>query len=264
MIKVDYDASINKILKITHTNTNFNKDEAKIMTTILIRTLIIYVILMLAIKLMGKRQIGEIQVSEFIITLLLAELVISTVTDSDIPLVFMIVPVVALIAVEVISSHVAATKNKSFRPSPTILIEKGEIKQENLKAVRFAINELISEVRQKGYPDITMVDYAILEANGIVSVIPKAEYQNPTVAQLNIAYENPGIAHSVIINGEINTQSVAEAGKTSEWVMQKLNSQGYHSFSEIFLMSVDNADKVFICPMAQPAESKLKLKKETN
>jgi len=220
---------------------------------------------------MGKRQIGEIQVSEFIIMLLLSELVISTVTDSDIPLVFMIVPIVALIAVEVISSYVAATKNKSFRPSPSILIEKGEIKQENLKTVRFAISELISEIRQQGYPDITMVDYAILEANGTLSVIPKPEHQNPTVAQLNmlnIPYENPGIAHSVIINGELNTQSIAEAGKTSEWVMQKLNSQGYHSFSDIFLMSVDNLDKVFICPMTPPinseSESKLKFKKGAN
>ena len=219
------------------------------MTTILIRTIIIYVILMLAIKLMGKRQIGEVQLSEFIITLIIAELVIFTVTDSDVPLLFMVVPIIVLITVEVITSYVAATKNKSIRPSPCILIEKGEIKQENLKTVRFAISELISEVRQKGYPDITMVDYAILEANGKLSVIPKPEHQNPTLAQLNIPYESSGIAHPVVINGELNMQSIAEAGKTSEWVMERLNSQGYHSFSEVFLMSVDNADKIFICPL---------------
>jgi len=224
-------------------------------------------ILVLAIKIMGKRQIGEIQVSEFIIMLLLSELVISTVTDSDIPLVFMIVPIIVLIAIEVISSYVAATKNRSFRPSPSILIEKGEIRQENLKTVRFAVSELISEIRQQGYPDITMVDYAILEANGTLSVVPKPEYQNPTVAQLsmlNIQYENPGIAHSVIINGELNTQSIAEAGKTAEWVMQKLNSQGYQSFSDVFLMSVDNLDKVFICPMAPPINSGSKPKLTQN
>ena len=226
------------------------------MTTMLIRTIIIYVILMLAIRLMGKRQIGEIQVSEFIITLLLAELVIFTVTDSDVPLVFMVVPIITLIAIEVITSYAAAAKNRGIRPSPCILIEKGEIKQENLKTVRFAINELIREARQKGYPDITMVDYAILEADGSVSVIPKAEYQNPTVAQLNLTYENSGIAHPVVLNGELNIQSIAEAGKTSEWVMQKLNAQGYRSFSDIFLMSVDNTDKVFICPMqSAPLES---------
>lgn len=221
------------------------------MTVILVRTIIVYVILMFAIKLMGKRQIGEIQVSEFIITLLIAELVAYPVMDGDIPLVFVSVAVITLIALEVIISY-TATKNKSLRPLPCILIEKGEIKQGNLKNVRFAINELISEIRLKGYPDITMIDYAILESNGNLSVIPKPEYQTPTVSQLNIAYESSGIAHPVIINGELNLQSIAESGKTSEWVMQTLSAQGYHSLAGIFLMSVDNAGKIFICPSEPP------------
>jgi uncharacterized membrane protein YcaP (DUF421 family) len=207
--------------------------------------MIVYAILMLAVKLMGKRQLGEIQVSEFVITLLIAELVSYPVMDSDIPLVFVIVPVVALIAAEVIMSYIG-TKKKILRPSPCILIEKGEIRQQSLKNVRLALNELISEIRLKGYPDISMIDYAILESNGKLSVIPKPEYQNPTLTQLNIAYENSGIAHPVVINGELNPQSIAEAGKTSEWVLQNLSEQGYASLSDIFLMCVDNSGKIFI------------------
>ena len=227
------------------------------MATILIRTVIVYAILMLAIKLMGKRQIGEIQLSEFIIALLIAELVAYPVMDGDIPLVFVIVAVITLIALEVIISYIG-TKSKSLRPPPCILIEKGEIKQENLQTVRFAVNELVSEVRLKGYPDIAMIDYAILESNGKLSVIPKPEYQNPTLAQLNIAYENSGIAHPVIINGELNMQSIAEAGKTSEWVLQSLSTKGYNSLSDIFLMSVDNAGKIFICPVQKEERERLK------
>jgi len=203
---------------------------------------------MLAIKLMGKRQIGELQISEFVITLIIAELVAYPVMDSDIPLIFVLVAVITLVAIEVIMSYIS-TKTKMLRPSPCILIEKGEIKQENLKAVRFALNELISEIRLKNYPDISMIDYAILESNGKLSVIPKAEYQNATLTQLNLAYENSGIAHPVIINGELNPQSIAEAGKTSEWVLQSLSEQGYNSLSDIFLMSIDNAGKIFICPV---------------
>ena len=239
------------------------------MATILIRTVIVYAILLTAIKLMGKRQIGEIQVSEFIITLLIAELVAYPVMDSDIPLIFVIVPVVALIAAEGIISYIG-TKNKILRPYPCILIEKGEIKQENLKTVRFAINELISEIRLKGYADITMIDYAILESNGKLSVIPKPEYQNPTLTQLNmlnISYESSGIAHPVVINGELNSQSISDAGKTSEWVMQNLSAQGYNSLSDIYLMSVDNSDKIFICPVqiiqkAQKSHKSQKSQKE--
>jgi len=222
------------------------------MSTILIRTIIVYVFLMTALKMMGKRQIGEIQVSEFVITLLIAELVAYPVMDNDIPLAYILIPIITLIAAEVITSYLG-TKNKTMKavlgPAPSILIEKGEIKQENMKNMRFTINELISEIRLKGYSDLTEVDYAILESNGKLSVIPKPEYKNATVQQLNLPYVNSGIAHPVIINGELNTQSIAEAGKTSEWVLKTLSSEGFNSLGDIFLMLVDNTDKVFIQPI---------------
>ena len=222
------------------------------MSTILIRTVIVYVFLMIAIKMMGKRQIGEIQVSEFVITLVISELVAYPVMEPDIPLIYIVIPIITLTAAEVITSYVG-TKNKVMKsilgPSPHILIEKGEIKQDNMKNVRFTINELISEIRLKGYSDITEIDYAILESNGKLSVIPKPEYKNPTVQQLSLPYVNSGIAHPVVINGELNSRSIAEAGKTSEWVLKTLSSQGFNSLNDIFLMLVDNTDKVFIQPI---------------
>ena len=222
------------------------------MATILIRTVIVYIFLMIALKIMGKRQLGEIQISEFVITLLISELVAYSVMDTDVPLVYMVTPIIVLIAAEVITSYIG-TKNKALKsilgPSPCILIEKGEIKQEHLKNVRFTINELISEIRLKGYSDLTEIDYAILESNGKLSVIPKPEYKNATIQQLNLPYVNSGIAHPIVINGELNTQSIAEAGKTSEWVLKTLSSEGFNSLGDIFLMLVDSTDKVFIQPV---------------
>ena len=222
------------------------------MSTILIRTVILYAFLIIAIKMMGKRQIGEIQISEFVITLLISELAANTVMDTDIPLAHMAIPIITLTAAEVITSY-TGTRNKAMKsilgPSPCVLIEKGEIKQENMRNARFTINELISEIRLKGYSDLTEIDYAILESNGKLSVIPKPEYKNATVQQLSLPYINSGIAHPVVINGELNIQSVAEAGKTSEWVLKTLSGEGFNSLGEIFLMLVDNTDKVFIQPV---------------
>ena len=229
------------------------------MSTILVRTVIVYIILITAIKIMGKRQIGEIRVSEFVITLLISELAAYPVMDPDVPLVYVLIPIITLLSAEVISSYTAA-KNKNLKTAidhiPCILIERGVINQENLKHVRFSINELMSEIRLKGYADITHIDYAILESNGQLSVIPKPEYQNPTVQQLNLPYENSGIMHPVVINGELNTQSITKAGKTNEWVLHMLSLQGYTSITDVFLMLVDDTEKIFIQPVA---ENKLKL-----
>ena len=224
------------------------------MSAILIRTIIVYVFLMIALKMMGKRQIGEIQISEFVITLLISELAAYSVMDTDIPLIYMAIPIIALLAAEVISSYIGSKNNKikaMISPSPCFLIEKGAINQKKMSEVRFTANELISEIRLKGYSDITEIDYAILESNGKLSVIPKAEYKNATIQQLNLPYVNSGIAHPVVVNGELNTKSIAESGKTSEWVLKTLGSQGFNSLNDIFLMLVDNTDKVFIQPVVK-------------
>lgn len=223
------------------------------MTTTLFRTVIVYAILIISLKLMGKRQIGEIQLSEFVITLLIAELASYSVMDSDIPLIYVFVPIITLIAAEIIVSYIGLKSRavKNFvEPAPSILIERGVIIEERLMNVRFTISELISEVRLKGYADITAVDYAILESNGKLSVIPKPDEQSLSAGEFRGAnkIDTSGIMHPVVVGGELSPRSIAQAGKTPEWVMKTAADHGYTGLGDIFLMLADNADKVFIQP----------------
>lgn len=219
------------------------------MTTILIRTFIVYIFFIISIKLMGKRQVGEIQVSELVITLLMSEAAAYPIIDPDIPLLYSIIPIIALLSIEVIMSYLG-TKNKKFKfvfePSPCILIEHGLIKQENLKKVRFTIEELISEIRLKGYPNLFDVDYAILESNGKLSVLPKAEFSQPTLQQLSLPTDCATISFALILSGELNQPAISDAGKSYEWVLKKVSDNGYKSVSDIFLMIIDNTDNLYI------------------
>ena len=83
------------------------------MTVMFIRSFITYILLLLVLRLMGKRQIGELQPSELVTTLLLSEVASQPVTDDNIPLVYGLVPVAAILSFEVILSF-AITKNKKF------------------------------------------------------------------------------------------------------------------------------------------------------
>lgn len=219
------------------------------MTTILIRTFIVYIFFILSIKLMGKRQVGEIQVSELVITLLMSEAAAYPITDPDTPLLYSVIPIIALLSIEVIISYFG-TGNKKFRmlfkPAPCILIEHGVLKQENLKKVRFTIEELISEIRLKGYPNLFDIDYAILESNGKLSVLPKAEFSQPTIQQLSLPTNCATISFALILLGELNQSAISEAGKSYEWVLKKVSENGYKSVSDIFLMIIDNTDSLYI------------------
>ena len=82
------------------------------MTIIVIRAFVFYILLTAMMKLMGKRQIGEMQLSELITTVLLSELAVLPVTDSDIPLLHGILPLLMISSIEVIVSFISQKKKE--------------------------------------------------------------------------------------------------------------------------------------------------------
>ncbi len=146
------------------------------MSIILIRTLTLYVLLTFMMMLMGKRQIGEMQVSELVTTVLLSELAVAPVTDSDIPLLHGVFPMILISSFEVFISFLGR-KSRRFRVfingNPITLYEKNKFIQKNLTKARVSTEDVEAQVRINGYADIKMIDKVILERTGKMSVLPK-------------------------------------------------------------------------------------------
>jgi uncharacterized membrane protein YcaP (DUF421 family) len=198
---------------------------------------------------MGKRQIGELQPSELVTTLLLSEVASQPVTDDNIPLVYGLVPVAAILSFEVILSF-AITKNKKFKKIMTgeisVLIDKGKLNMKEMKKNRISLEELASELRQKNIADISRVQYAIMEKNGKISVIEKAEYQPCTLEDMNIQSEERGIAHAFIVDGEICYENIESSGKNEEFLKKELKKRKIKSAEDIVLFTCDDAGNINI------------------
>lgn len=148
------------------------------MTVIVIRAFIFYILLTLMMKLMGKRQIGEMQLSELVTTVLLSELAVLPVTDTDIPLLHGLMPLVMISSLEVVVSFISR-KSKKFRVllngNPITLYENDKFIEQNLTKARFSTEDIEAQVRINGYRDMRGVDLVILERTGKMSVIPKSD-----------------------------------------------------------------------------------------
>ena len=218
------------------------------MVTIFIRTIIIYLVLMCAMRLTGKRQIGELELSDLVITFLISEIASLPLTDNLIPLSHALIPIVTLVTLEVLTSflvvHFPAFKALvSARPS--VLINKGKADRRAMLAARISVDELISEMRQKGITDISEVEYAILEQNGKLSVIPKAPYKPPTAAELNINTAESGISHIVVCEGRINKNALKTLSLSKEEVLKEIKMQGA-TLKNVYVMLMDDTKKVQI------------------
>ena len=125
-----------------------------------IRTIFLYLILIAVVRIMGKRQIGEMEASEFVVTMLVANLAAIPMQDGGIPLYSGLVPILTVLGVELVLSSLALRSIRLRRllcGKPVILIENGRVLQENLRATRVTMDELMGHLREKDVMDIQTV-----------------------------------------------------------------------------------------------------------
>ena len=200
------------------------------MASVIIRTLIVYILLSFSLRIMGKRQLGELDVSDLVSTLLVSEIASIPIDDPDIPLLNAVLPILFILAVEVILSTL---KNKSeklkgfMEGKPTYIIYKGRLLQSALRENRISVNELLSEMRIQGVGNIDDVYYAIAEQNGSLSLILR---------------DKSILAHPIVIDGAINSPALKSLGYDERKIEKELRSARI-SLDEVFLMTVDDEGK---------------------
>ena len=219
------------------------------MITIFIRTIIIYFLLLFTMRILGKRQLGELEVSELITTILLSEIASMPIANQNIPISYAIIPLITIMTFEVAFSFLISKfpklKNILSTP-PSTLILKGAIQQKELSKNRISPEELLSELRLKNISDPSQVEYAILEQNGLLSVFPKIEYQQPTLKQLEIQDNESGIIHIIVSQGTWNEYNLKYLNKNKEEFEKYMRKKGI-SIEQVFLLTVnDNNEKNII------------------
>lgn len=209
----------------------------------LIRTVILYVVAVASLRVMGKRQIGELQPSDLVVTLLISQIISIPIQDTDIPLVNTIIPIFLLVGFEILTSvlNMKSIKFRSFmQGNPVMIINDGNLNQKLLKDLRFTIDDLLEALRQKDIFDISQVQYAIVETNGQVSVLLKAEYDTVTRDDLRLEPDPQGFKCTVVIDGKIVEQDFKICNMNKNKVKQIAESNKLR-IKDIMLMTVDAA-----------------------
>ena len=221
------------------------------MVIALARTVILYILIITGVRLMGKRQVGELEPSELVVSLLIADLAAVPMQDFGIPLLIGIIPIFALLSLTMIFS-VLTMKNTRFRilmcGKPSIVVKNGALDQREMQRNRYTVDELFEELRMKGYTDLTQIKYAILETNGQLSVLPFAHHQPPTAAQLSVKVQESGLPVILISDGRLLEENLRSAGHDRGWLDKQLRKHNCPCLADVFLMTVDEAGKVYCSP----------------
>jgi uncharacterized membrane protein YcaP (DUF421 family) len=213
-----------------------------------IRALIIYVFIIIAVRLMGKRQVGELKPHELVITILLSAIAVIPLEDNSMPLANCLVPIMLFVSMEIITS-VISMKSLWFRNllqgKPIFIIRKGKLDQKKLKEMRFTIDDVVDALRQKDIFDISEVEDAVIETNGSISVLPKAEYKPLTPDDVSISVKEKGMPITIVMDGKTVSEYFNEYKiKDSEikLILQSVNKD----IEKIMLLTIDDDGNTYL------------------
>ena len=214
-----------------------------------LRTIILYAFIIIGIRLMGKRQVGELEPSELVLALLIADLAAVPMQDFGIPLLTGLIPILTLLCLTMALS-VLTMRSVRFRAvlcgRPSVIVENGKLRQNEMKKNRFTLDELMEELRMQGITDLSTVKYAILETNGQLSVLPYAAQQPVTAQQMGLTPQEPGLPMVIINDGRLITRSLHSRGLNEEWLEKQLRQHHVKGIQDVFLLTVDEENRVYL------------------
>jgi uncharacterized membrane protein YcaP (DUF421 family) len=197
---------------------------------------------------MGKRQIGELQPSELVVTILISNIAAIPVEDSSVPMIMGIVPILALVCIDVIVSQVML-KSVKFRRlmigSPRVIVSDGIIQQKEMKKLRYTIDDLVEAMREQQIFDISEIHYAIVETTGKINFLQKKDYQTAAKQDVNCGGSTDNPPAVIIRDGVSDEEQLRLLGLGKGWLSAMLRENNV-SEKDVFLMTADSNGKHII------------------
>ncbi|WP_163529904.1 DUF421 domain-containing protein [Halobacillus ihumii] len=211
--------------------------------------LIGFVLLFIIVKFVGKKIISHITPFTFIASIVLGELLGNALYDHKIGVLYIIYSVslwgVLLFLVEYLGQKFLPFRGVS-EGKPSALIKNGVVDREELKKNRMNLNQLQSLLRQSETFSLREVAFCYLEANGSISILKKTKYQKTTQGDFNMSITSVHVPVTLIRDGKVLKDELADLGVDEVWLQTQLNAQGISDPQTIFIAEWLKDDGLFV------------------
>ena len=144
--------------------------------TAVLNTIAIYVALLIVFRIAGRRSLGNITNFDMVVLLIISESVQQALIGDDYSLTNAFLVFVTLVTLDVGLSLLRLRFRKIdvyIQGVPTILIEEGECRTDEMRKARVDVADIMEAARLKvGLERMEQIRYAILQTNGEISIIP--------------------------------------------------------------------------------------------
>ncbi|WP_274650020.1 DUF421 domain-containing protein [Paenibacillus humicola] len=243
--------------------------------SILIRTVLTYFVVFLILRFMGKREIGKLSVFDLVISVMIAEIAVIVIEDTDRPLTDGIVPMCALMLIQIGIAFIALksrTVRLWFDGKPTVLIENGHLNREAMRKQRYNLDDLLHQLRANKIGTVEDVEFAVLETSGKLSILEKDKERRTGFFDESAEHRGRGekedphklpppfpehyrfesLPIPLIMDGKLVGDNLNRLGKDRFWLNNQLKQRGVTDLKQVYLCTIDHKGKLYVDSRNKP------------
>lgn len=212
------------------------------------KSCLIFFMLVLLSRSIGRKLLAQMSYFDFTVAITIGSISGSYVVQMVEGMWVLIAPVfLALLAICFDVFHLRSLRlRKLAEGEPVVVIQNGQILEKGMKKLRYHLDNLESQLRDKGVFDFNEVEFAVLEPHGQLSVLKKSQYLPVTPQDMNIKTRYKGMSTEIIKDGDILEQNLKQRNLTHEWLRQEMKKRSINDLSQIMYAAVNTDDVLYI------------------
>lgn len=213
------------------------------------RTVVMFLWLLLATKLMGQRELGRAAVFDVIVAITIGGIAAGTLYNPRVRLGGALVSTATLTALDILLALISlksARLRRLIEGEPSVIIQNGHIRRKTMRRLRVSLDTVMEGLRRKGVPNLSDVEFAIIEPGGDLNVIPKSQVRPLTPADLGISTDYEGLPVLLIEDGHLLEINLRRCGLSTEWLTDRLREQGVEETSQVMAAMLDTKGRLFV------------------
>jgi len=215
---------------------------------VIFRGLLSFLSLLVLTHLMGKKQVSQLTFFEYVTGITIGSIASSLTVDLDLQLIpvwtGLLIWTLGTVVLGIISTH-SRKLAKIIDGEPTVVIHNGQILEKNMQEMNYTLDNLMMQLRQANVFNIADVEFAVLEPNGMLSVLAKSQAQPVTPADLKIPTEYEGLATELIVDGKIVEPNLSQLNLSREWLLEELAKRN-HRLEDVYYAELDTQGNLYV------------------
>lgn len=142
-----------------------------------LRTAIVYLALLAGMRVAGKREVGQMKPFDLVTLLIISNAVQNAMVGPDNSVTGGLTAAFLILVLNYVINRLRSGTgllHRVFEGTPTLLIHDGAFVAEHLRAEHLSEDDILQAMREHGCDDMSEVKSAVLEVDGSISIIQKA------------------------------------------------------------------------------------------